>query len=118
MLTRLLTAAAAVFLACGVALAAYAAHAGVPNLVTVSQFLMMQGAAVLGGLAAADRPGSRRLCALSLLAVSIGTAVFCGDLALRGLDYGRLFPMAAPAGGFAMIGGWAAFAAAALFRKG
>jgi uncharacterized membrane protein YgdD (TMEM256/DUF423 family) len=43
--------------------------------------------------------------------------VFCGDLVLRGLDQGKLFPMAAPAGGLAMIGGWAAFALAALFRK-
>jgi uncharacterized membrane protein YgdD (TMEM256/DUF423 family) len=117
-LSRILAAVAALFLGGGVALAAYAAHAGVPNLVTASQFLMIQGAALLGGTAAvAAGLASARMGRLALLVVSIGTLLFCGDLVLRGLDLGKLFPMAAPAGGLAMIGGWTAFAATVLLRR-
>ncbi len=118
-LWRFLAIIAALFLSAGVALSAYAAHAGEARLVTSAQFLMMQGAALLAGLSAiATGHAAARLGRLSLLAVGAGTLLFCGDLALRGLDRGRLFPMAAPTGGFLMIGGWLAFAVAALFRKG
>jgi uncharacterized membrane protein YgdD (TMEM256/DUF423 family) len=117
-LWRFLAVLAALFLAAGVALAAYAAHMGEARLATASQFLMMQGGALLGGLAAiATGHAAVQFGRLALAAASLGTILFCGDLALRGFDRGRLFPMAAPAGGVLMIGGWLAFALAALFRK-
>jgi uncharacterized membrane protein YgdD (TMEM256/DUF423 family) len=115
---RLLSALAAFALATGVALSAYAAHAGgETRLATASQFLMIQGAALLAGAAVLRQSGGR-LAALALMATLAGTALFCGDLVLRGMELGRLFPMAAPLGGLLMIGGWALFGATMLIGRG
>jgi uncharacterized membrane protein YgdD (TMEM256/DUF423 family) len=119
-LWRLLTFLAALFLAAGVTLAAQGAHAGSSTLATASQFLMLQGAALLGALAAvATGHAAPRLGRYALLAVAAGAILFAGDLAVRGFGLlPRLFPLAAPIGGVAMIAGWALFALAALFRRG
>ncbi len=117
-LWRLLAVLAALFLAAGAALAAAGAHLGEARLATASQFLMLQGAAILAGLAAvATGHAARQLGRLALLAVAVGTIFFAGDLAARVYLGNRLFPMAAPAGGLLMIAGWCVFAAAALFKK-
>jgi uncharacterized membrane protein YgdD (TMEM256/DUF423 family) len=39
-------------------------------------------------------------------------------LALKGMDYGKLFAMAAPIGGMLMIVGWVGFAISALTKRG
>jgi uncharacterized membrane protein YgdD (TMEM256/DUF423 family) len=110
---RFLVPFAGLCLAAGAALAAQAAHSGNGGLETASRFLMIQGAALLG--AASHAAG--RISRLGLLGAALGTTLFCGDLVMRGFGYGRLFPMAAPAGGVMMIAGWAAFSIAALFRR-
>jgi uncharacterized membrane protein YgdD (TMEM256/DUF423 family) len=94
----------------GVAASAAAAHgAGADTLRTAAQFLLFHAPAVIGltilsavGLA---RPVLARLAAGLMVA---GLCLFCGDLALRALAGRALFPMAAPAGGLALMAGWLA----------
>ncbi len=92
--------------ASGVALSAVAAHAGVdPVLGTAATLLAIHAAAFVAlGLAAASTGGRTLLLAGAVLL--LGLALFCGDLTLRGLAGSRLFPMAAPVGGAAVILGW------------
>ena len=54
------------------------------------------------------------------LLLSVGLSLFSGDLLFRDFFGTRLFPMAAPAGGLALIAGWlmiALDAAISPFRK-
>ncbi|MGC2124531.1 MAG: DUF423 domain-containing protein, partial [Xanthobacteraceae bacterium] len=44
----------------------------------------------------------------------LGAVLFSGDIALRALAGHRLFPFAAPTGGFILIAAWLALAIAAL----
>lgn len=92
----------------GVAGSAAAAHIqGADSLKIAAQFLLFHAPAILAllGLGAAGlvRPPLSRLAA-GLIA--IGLCLFCGDLALRALAGHALFPMAAPSGGFTLMGGW------------
>lgn len=88
-----------------VALAAYAAHAGLGDAAKGS----LQQAALFAfghgvALAALAPLAVRRLAWLGLLAIGLGTLLFSGSLAL-----GALFGVstgAAPAGGVLMILGW------------
>ena len=97
--------------ALGVIMAAMAGHAFPGStLGPGSQFLMIHAAALVGlsialetGLVA-EQMG--RLGAYLLLA---GTALFSGDMAVRAFFHIPLFPLAAPIGGFMMIGGWLLF---------
>ena len=94
--------------ALGVIMAAMAGHA-MPGstLGPGSQFLLIHGVALVALATAletalvAKKPG--RIGAFLLLG---GTALFSGDMAMRAFFQTALFPMAAPLGGFAMIGGW------------
>lgn len=63
----------------------------------------------------ADRRGGA-LTHLAGIALLCGLVLFSGTLALRGLGFGVPTGVA-PAGGLAMIGGWLALAAAALWSK-
>lgn len=110
-------AAAAAFMgALGVVLGAVAAH-GTPDasLVTASQMLMVHAAAVVGlsswALRSPASPGWWRVAARLIL---LGAALFAGDIAARTFLGTRLFPMAAPFGGSAMISGWIVAGIAAL----
>lgn len=99
--------------AAGVALSAYAAHAGGTNVATAATMLLMHAPLfIVLGLVGRDR---------ALLAggwvVLLGLALFSGDLLLRHYAETRLFPMAAPTGGVAMIAGWLGIAAAMLLAK-
>jgi uncharacterized membrane protein YgdD (TMEM256/DUF423 family) len=92
----------------GVAASAAAAHIpGANSLKTAAQFLLFHAPAILAfvGLGAAGlvRPVLARFAAGL---VAVGLCLFCGDLALRALAGHALFPMAAPTGGFALMGGW------------
>jgi uncharacterized membrane protein YgdD (TMEM256/DUF423 family) len=109
--------------AAGVALAATAAHSGGGGLAeTGALFLILHAGALIGLVAAAaavSREGRRALivCGFGL---GCAAALFSGDLAMRALAGGRLFPFAAPIGGTAMLLFWLAiaviFAAGALRR--
>ena len=92
----------------GVALSAAAAHIpGADSLKTAAQFLLFHAPAILAliglGAAGLTRPGLARVAAGLLV---LGLILFCGDLAVRTWLLHPLFPMAAPTGGFALMGGW------------
>jgi len=99
--------------AAGVAIAAAASHGGDASLGIVANFLLFH-APVLIGLSLAPR--SRLLTAGGYVLV-LGLALFCGDLAMRSVAGGALFPFAAPAGGTTLIVGWLLLALAALFVR-
>ncbi|MCJ2142657.1 DUF423 domain-containing protein [Methylobacterium sp. E-066] len=103
----------------GVALSAAAAHIpGADSLKTAAQFLLFHAPAILAlvGLGAAGlaRPGPMRVAAGFLV---LGLILFCGDLAVRTWLQQPLFPMAAPIGGFALMGGWLVGAIGALIPQ-
>ncbi len=92
----------------GVALSAAAAHIpGADSLKTAAQFLLFHAPAILAliafGAAGLARTGLVRVAAGLLI---LGLILFCGDLAVRTWLQHALFPMAAPIGGFALMGGW------------
>ncbi len=96
----------------GVGAAAAAAHTGGSgNLQTASLFLMVHATALVGiASAAASGKMPLRLTLFSGAVLALGTMLFSGDLALRGLMQAKLFVMAAPIGGTLMITGWALLA--------
>jgi uncharacterized membrane protein YgdD (TMEM256/DUF423 family) len=107
---RLLLLAGGLCGASGVALSAAAAHAGGGNLDTAASFLLMHAPAFLAiGLFQAGR-----LLRAGGFVLLVGLLLFAGDLLARHYAGGRLFPMAAPAGGVLMIVGWLTIAASAL----
>lgn len=92
----------------GVALSAAAAHIpGADSLKTAAQFLLFHAPAILAltGLGAIGlaRPALARTAAGLLV---LGLILFCGDLSVRTWLQHPLVPMAAPIGGFALMGGW------------
>lgn len=92
----------------GVALSAAAAHIpGADSLKTAAQFLLFHAPAILAltgfGAVGLVRPALARTAAGLLM---LGLILFCGDLAVRTWLQHALFPMAAPTGGFALMGGW------------
>lgn len=107
---------AALYGACGIMLAAAAAHtAAGAGLDNAAYLLLFHAAAVLGGAALAQQGLLwRPLALLALAAWLLGAALFAGDIALRAFASHRLFPMAAPSGGIILIVGWLALAAAAI----
>ncbi len=106
---------AALMGAAGVTLWAMAAHRGGPNAATAAQMLLIHAAAIVG-LTAARKAGlvADRLASLGVSALILGAVLFSGDIAARTFLGSGLFPMAAPAGGLLMIGGWLLAALAAL----
>ena len=107
---------AALWGACGVILAAAAAHAAPgAGLDSAAYMLLFHAAAVLGSAALVQQGLLwRPLALLALAAWLLGAALFAGDVALRAYAGHRLFPMAAPSGGIILIIGWLALAAAAI----
>jgi uncharacterized membrane protein YgdD (TMEM256/DUF423 family) len=102
----------------GVALSAAAAHhSGGTQLETAARFLLLHAPVLLATAALAAtgavHPGLGRISGWIMV---LGLALFCGDLAMRAWRGTALFPMAAPAGGFLLMGGWALLALAALLR--
>jgi uncharacterized membrane protein YgdD (TMEM256/DUF423 family) len=104
----------------GVALSAMARHAtGAAYLQTVAQFLLFHAPAFLS-LAALIGTGlvHERTGTIAGVALLLGLALFCGDLAARDFLSRPLFPWAAPTGGFALMAGWLLILVAALLRRG
>lgn len=101
--------------AAGVALAAVAAHRiPTPAMASAAQMLMVHAVAVLAVSAWAVRSvhaaGWWRVAARVML---LGVTLFAGDIALRGFEFGQLFPMAAPTGGTLTILSWVLVSVAA-----
>jgi uncharacterized membrane protein YgdD (TMEM256/DUF423 family) len=110
---RIFVAAGGLCGAAGVALSAAAAHAGGGNVGTAASFLLMHAPVFL----AAGLIGGNRLLRGGCGILLAGLLVFAGDLLMRDYAGTRLFPMAAPAGGVLLIGGWLVVAASALSRE-
>jgi uncharacterized membrane protein YgdD (TMEM256/DUF423 family) len=102
--------------AAGVILAALAAHAAPgAGLDGAAYMLLFHAVAILAASPLLKRPLiPRPILIISLGAWVFGSVVFSGDIGMRALAGHRLFPMAAPIGGFAMIVGWLALAIAAI----
>jgi uncharacterized membrane protein YgdD (TMEM256/DUF423 family) len=102
--------------ACGVGLAAAAAHGtSAAGLDSAAWLLLFHATAVLG---AASLIGQhllwRPLALVAMFCFVAGGALFAGDIAMRAFAGQRLFPMAAPSGGTLLLIGWLVLAAAAL----
>lgn len=105
--------AGGLFGAAGVALSAAAAHAGGGNVATAASFLLAHAPALL----AIGLLGRSRVMAAGGVILLVGVLLFAGDLLLRHYVGARLFPLAAPAGGTAMIIGWLVVAASAFTQR-
>lgn len=106
-------AGAGVIGAAGVAMAAAAAHGSDARLLGAASAICLANAPALLVLGVAGR--HLRLGVLSAALLVLGTVLFAGDLGLRALAGQRLFPMAAPLGGTAMIAAWLLIALGTLF---
>jgi len=102
--------------ASGIALAAAGAHvAPGSGLDSAAYMLLFHAASVLGGAALMQQGVLWRPLAIVVLAAWVlGAVLFSGDIALRAFTGHRLFPFAAPSGGFILIAAWLALAAAAV----
>lgn len=122
-LARAALAIGAVVLAVSVGAGAFAAHAG-PSLphpeaqellraAVLYQFVHGLGLVAVGILA---RLGSSRALLVATVLFCAGLLLFCGTLWTMAVTAGEA-TLAAPAGGFAFIGGWLALAVHALARR-
>ncbi len=102
--------------ACGVGLAAAAAHgAATAGLDSAANLLLFHATAVLGAASlAGQRMLWRPLGLAAMLCFVLGAALFAGDMAMRAFAGHRLFPMAAPAGGTLLLIGWVVLPVAVL----
>ena len=116
MTVTILIALAGLMGACGIVLAAAGAHlAPGAGLEGAAYMLLFHAAAVIGGTALTQQGLLWRPLALLVLAAWLfGAVLFSGDIAMRAFTAHRLFPMAAPTGGFILIGAWVALVVAAI----
>ncbi|MBY2985467.1 DUF423 domain-containing protein [Rhizobium leguminosarum] len=106
---------AGLFGVAGVALAALAAHGGgEANLAASASAMCLAHAPAL--LALALGTVRLRTAWLAGLLMIVGTLLFAGDLVTLRFAGSSLFPYAAPTGGWAMMLGWLAVAAGAIFH--
>src|SRR5690606_16048960 len=112
---RWVIAIAGIIGAAGVAMAAAGAHGADPRLLGTASTICLANAPALLALGLAGR--QVRLAELSAALLTLGTALFAGDLALRAFVGERLFPMAAPIGGSTTIVAWLVIAIGALLPR-
>ncbi|MGR8925493.1 DUF423 domain-containing protein [Rhizobium leguminosarum] len=106
---------AGLFGVAGVALAALAAHGGgEANLAASASAMCLAHAPALLALALGNT--RLRTAWLAGFLMIVGTLLFAGDLVTLRFTGSGLFPYAAPTGGWAMMLGWLAVAAGAVFR--
>jgi uncharacterized membrane protein YgdD (TMEM256/DUF423 family) len=116
MTVTILIALAGVMGAGGIVLAAAGAHlAPGAGLDGAAYMLLFHAVAVVGGAALMQQGLLWRPLALLVLAAWVlGAVLFSGDVAMRAFAAHRLFPFAAPSGGFVLIGAWLALTVAAI----
>ncbi|WFU33558.1 DUF423 domain-containing protein [Bradyrhizobium brasilense] len=117
--SRLLIGLAAIMGACGVMLAAAAAHLpDATRLAAASSMLLFHAPAVVATIAVADRAIIHaKVAVVAAAGFVIAASLFAGDLVLRQYAGHGLFPMAAPTGGTLLILSWLALAVAAVWPK-
>lgn len=101
--SRLIGFVAGLYGASGVALLAAGAHALPEANLDIAGSILLFHAAALLALVAGGRIAWRNFAALLIV---LGCLLFSGDLVFRAVTARHLFPMAAPAGGVALIVGW------------
>ncbi|MGY3441000.1 MULTISPECIES: DUF423 domain-containing protein [unclassified Bradyrhizobium] len=118
-MSRLLIALAAIMGACGVMLAAAAAHLpDATRLAAASSMLLFHASAAIAAIAVADRAVIHaRLGIVAAAGFVIAASLFAGDLVLRQYAGHGLFPMAAPSGGTLLILSWLVLAVSAAWPK-
>lgn len=116
---RVLIALAGWMGACGVGLAATAAHAAdASRLLPASAMLLFHACAVLGSCALFERRLIHpRIGSIATCGFVIAAALFSGDLVMRQYTGDRLFPYAAPTGGMLLIASWLVLSIAALWPR-
>jgi uncharacterized membrane protein YgdD (TMEM256/DUF423 family) len=117
--TKLHLVIACLFGVLGIALLAAATHATGAKTTEIAGQMLLFHAPALIAVTAARKAGLLHdtVARIALLVLITGIVLFAGDLALRGLATVRLFPMASPIGGFAMMGGWIGLGVAAILAK-
>ena len=103
--------------ASGIVLAAAGAHAAPgAGLDSAGQMLLFHAKAVMATAAALyqEKLLSRPLAVVAVLGFIVGAVLFSGDIAMRAFAGHRLFPFAAPTGGFVLIASWLALTLAAV----
>ncbi|GKQ53244.1 DUF423 domain-containing protein [Bradyrhizobium sp. Ce-3] len=116
---RLLIGVAAIMGACGVMLAAAAAHLpDATRLATASSMLLFHAPAVLATIAVADRAIIHpKIGIVAAAGFVIAASLFAGDLVARQYGGQGLFPMAAPSGGTLLIVSWVVLAVSAMWPR-
>ena len=116
-LFRLPITIAGVMGACGVILAAGAAHLpDATRLASASMMLLFHALAVLATVTLAERGIIHpRIGLAALWGFIVGASLFAGDLTVRQYAGHSLFPMAAPTGGTLMIASWLVLTVAAMW---
>ncbi len=116
MTPTLLIAVAGLMGAAGVILLAAGAHATPgAGLDSAGQMLLFHAAAVIGAAVALHQGLLLRPLALAVaIGLIVGAVLFSGDIAMRAFAGHRLFPYAAPTGGFVLIASWLGLAVAAV----
>ena len=94
--------------AAGVVLLAAAAHAAPgAGLESAGQMLLFHAATVVAATTALYQGLlARPLAIAAAIGFVVGAALFSGDIAMRAFAGHRLFPFAAPTGGFVLIASW------------
>ena len=116
MSSMILIAVAGLMGAAGVVLLAAGAHAAPgAGLDSAGQMLLFHAAAVIAAAAVLTQGLLFRPLALAAaIGLIVGAVLFSGDIAMRAFAGHRLFPMAAPTGGFVLIASWLGVAVAAV----
>ena len=116
---RILIALAGLMGACGVVLAAGAAHlADASRLGPASSMLLFHATAVLGTVALTERGiVHARIGTVAAIGFVIAASLFAGDLTVRQYADHSLFPMAAPTGGTLLIASWIVLALSAVLPR-
>ncbi|MES5484699.1 DUF423 domain-containing protein [Bradyrhizobium sp. INPA03-11B] len=117
--SRLLIGLAAIMGACGVILAAAAAHLpDATRLAAASSMLLFHAPAAIATIAVADRAiVHTKLGIVAAAGFVIAASLFAADLVLRQYAGHGLFPMAAPTGGTLLIVSWVVLAVAAMWPR-
>jgi uncharacterized membrane protein YgdD (TMEM256/DUF423 family) len=116
---RVLAVLAGLMGACGVMLAAAAAHlADASRLGAASSMLLFHSTAVLGTVALAEGGLLHaRIGVVAAIGFVVAASLFAGDLSLRQYAGHGLFPMAAPTGGTLLIASWLVLALSAIWPR-
>ena len=116
---RILIALAGLMGACGVVLAAGAAHlADASRLGPASSMLLFHATAVLGTVALTERGMLHaRIGIVAAIGFVIAASLFAGDLTVRQYADHSLFPMAAPTGGTLLIASWIVLTLSAVWPR-